>query len=52
MYGDFVFGLTVLYVCNHLAEDNRAGCFAMIICLLSYRCPWSVSLPRGAVVSL
>ena len=33
--------------CNHLAEEERAGCFTLIVILVScgYQC--SESLPRG-----
>ena len=34
---------------NHLAEEERAGCFILIVFLLSCGCLRSVSLPRGAV---
>ena len=34
-----------LYVCNHLAKEERAGCFTLIIFLMSC----SVSFPDGAM---
>ena len=36
-------------VCNHLAEEERAACFTLIVFLLSYGGLCSVSLSRGVV---
>ena len=38
-------------ICNHLdeAERERAGCFALIVFLMSSDCYCSVALPHGAV---
>ena len=32
--------------CNHLADEKKAGCFTLIVSLLSYDCKCSVALPR------
>ena len=34
---------------NHLTVERRAGCFNLIVYLLSYGCECFVSIPRGAV---
>ena len=38
--------------CNHLEEEEKAGCFVIIVLQMYfyYRC--AVALPRGAVVGL
>ena len=35
--------------CNHLDENERAGCFAFVVFWMSCYCKRSVDLPRGAV---
>ena len=35
--------------CNHLEEEDRAGCFAFIVLRMSCYCKCSVTLPHGAV---
>ena len=35
--------------CNHLAKEERAACFILIVILLSCGCSFSVPLPRVAV---
>ena len=35
--------------CNHLDGKERAGCFTLIVFLMSCDCKCSVALPRGAV---
>ena len=35
--------------CNHLEEEERAGCFAFIVLQMSCFCICSVALPYGAV---
>ena len=37
------------YFCNHLDEEERGGCFALIGFLMSCDCQHSVALPCGAV---
>ena len=37
------------WFCNHLAEEERAGCFNLVIFFLSCGCWCSVSLPHCAV---
>ena len=32
-----------------MEEEERAGCFAFIVLLMSYYCKCSVTLPHGAV---
>ena len=41
--------LCPFWVCNHLEEEEKAGCFAIIVLKMKcyYKC--SVALPRGAV---
>ena len=34
---------------NHLTVEGRAGCFNLIVYLLSYGCKCFVSVPRGNV---
>ena len=36
-------------VCNHLEEEERAGCFAFIVLWMSCCCKCSVTLPHRAV---
>ena len=36
-------------ICNHLEEEERAGCIAFIVLRMSCNCVCSVALPRGAV---
>ena len=36
-------------VCNHLEEEERAGCFAFIVLRMSCYCKCSVNLPHGTV---
>ena len=36
-------------LCNHLEEDDRAGCFALIVLRMSCYCKCSASLPHDAV---
>ena len=35
--------------CNHLEEEERAGCFAFVVLRMSCYCICSVALPYGAV---
>ena len=35
--------------CNHLDEEERAGCFACIVFWMYCYCKCSVALPQGAV---
>ena len=35
--------------CNHLDEEERAGCFAFIVFWMSCYCKCPVALPHGAV---
>ena len=35
--------------CNHLEEEERAGCFAFIVFPVFYFCKYSVALRHGAV---
>ena len=38
------------YFCNQLDGEERAGCFTLIVFLMSYfDCKRSAALPRGAV---
>ena len=41
--------LCPFYFCNHLEEEERAGCFAFIDLQMSCYCICSVTLPHGAV---
>ena len=41
--------LVIFLFCNHLAEDERAGGFTLIMFLLFSNHLCSASLPRGAV---
>ena len=34
--------------CKHLDEEERAGCFALFVLLVSCYCQCSVALPRAA----
>ena len=34
--------------CNHLNEEERAGCFVFIVFRMSCYCKCSVALPHGA----
>ena len=36
-------------VCNHLEEEERAGCFVFVVLRMSHYCICSVALPYGAV---
>ena len=45
----FVKFLVSFLFCNHLPEEERPGCFTLIVFLLSYDCLSSVSFPHGAV---
>ena len=38
-----------VYFCNHLDEEERAGCFALIVFLMSCYCYCSVALPHCAM---
>ena len=41
---------TLFLFCNHLEEEEKAGCFAIIVLQLYYcYCKCSVALPHGAV---
>ena len=44
--------LCPFYFCNHLEEEERAGCFAFIVMRMSCYCECSVALPRDAVGSV
>ena len=35
--------------CNHLEEEERAGCFAFIVLRMSCHCKCSVTLPLDAM---
>ena len=35
---------------NHLAEEDRVGCFTLIVCLMSCDCYFYVALSPGDVV--
>ena len=35
--------------CNHLEEEEKAGCFAIIVLQIYCYCKCSVALPTGAV---
>ena len=37
--------------CNHLTEEERAGCFTVIVFLLPCGCTCYMSLPRGTMRS-
>ena len=41
--------LRPFWFCNHLDEEERAGCFAVIVFRISCYCKCPVSLPLGAV---
>ena len=41
--------MSFYYFWNHLAEEERAGCFTIIVLLLSCGCYISMSLPRTAI---
>ena len=54
-YGVFVvlyITLFPFYLCNHLEEEERAGCFAFIVLRMSCNCKCSVTLLYGAMVGL
>ena len=38
--------------CNHLEEEEKADCFAIVVLQLYCYCNCSVALPHGAWVSL
>ena len=44
--------LPFLLFCNHLANEEEAGCFTCIVFLISRGCCCSLPLPRGAVGGL
>ena len=35
--------------CNHLEEEERAGCFAFVVFLMSSYCKCSLALPHSSV---
>ena len=35
--------------CNHLEEEEKAGCFAVVVLHMYCYCKCSMRLPRGAV---
>ena len=41
--------MSFLFFSNHLDEEERAGCFALIVFWMSCYCKCSVPLPHGAV---
>ena len=41
--------LLPFYFCNHIEEEERAGCFAFIVFPMSCYCKCSVTLPHGSV---
>ena len=41
--------LCPFWFCNHLEEEERAGCFAFDVLRMSCYCICSVALPYGAV---
>ena len=41
--------LSPFYFCNHLAEEERAGCFAFVVLRMSWFSKCSVALPGGAL---
>ena len=41
--------LCPLQFCNHLEEEEKAGCFAFIVLRMPCYCELSVTLPHGAV---
>ena len=41
--------LCPFYFCNHLEEEEKAGCFAVIVLQMNCYYTCSVALPRGAV---
>ena len=41
--------LCPFYFCNHLEEEKRTGCFAIIVLQMYYYCKCSVALPQGAL---
>ena len=50
----FVFVLVCItlcpfYFCNDLAEEERAGCFAILVLLMSCYCKFPVALPCCAL---
>ena len=45
----FILVSITLWFCNHLDEEDRAGCFAFIVIWISCYCKWSVALPHCAV---
>ena len=56
LYVGFLLVLVLLYsaqcppwLCNHLDEEERAGCITLIVFLMSCDCKCSVALPRGIV---
>ena len=38
-----------LYFCHHLDGEVKAGCFTLIVFLMSCDCYCSVALPQGAM---
>ena len=41
--------LCPFYFCNHLEEEERAGCFGFIVFWMSCYCKCPIALPHGAV---
>ena len=41
--------LCPFWFCNHLDEEERAGCFASLVFRMSCYCTYSLALPHGAV---
>ena len=41
--------LCPFYFCNHLEEEEKAGCFASIVLQMYCYYKWSVALPHSAV---
>ena len=41
--------LFLFLICNHLSDDEKAGCFAFLVFLLSCNCLFSVSHPKGSI---
>ena len=39
-----------LLFCNHLEEEERAGCFAFVVLRMFCYCKYSVALPQGSMV--
>ena len=43
------FTLCPFKFCNHIDEEDRAGCFALIVFQMSCYCICPVALPHGAL---